>query len=72
MNSKRFILITFLTLILFNVARIIGWRFLAQTYWWNTLLNDRWHHYQIGFLLLLVAFLILRKKKSLRNLTFLL
>lgn len=68
MSAKRFVLVTFLTLLLFNLERIIGVRFFAQTDFWNRTISDKWHHYQLGILLLLAAFLIFRKKKGLRDL----
>lgn len=68
MSTKKFVLVTFLTLLLFNLARIIGVRFFAQTDFWNRTISDKWHHYQLGILFLLVAFLIFRKRKRLRDL----
>jgi len=68
MSRKKFVLVTFSTLIFFNIARIIGWRFFAQTGWWDRTLSDKWHHYQLGILLSLIALLIFRRKEKLRDL----
>lgn len=68
MSAKKFVLITFLTLIFFNIERIIGLRFFTQTDFWDRTISDKWHHYQLGILFLLIAFLIFRKKRKLRDL----
>jgi len=67
MSAKKFILTTFLTLVFFNLARAIGSRIFAQTEFWRSMLNDQWHHYQLGILLLFIIPLILRKKKVVRD-----
>lgn len=68
MSAKGFISVILLTLTVFNIGRIIGWRIFGQTDWWNGIIYDDWHHYQLGILLLLVTFLVLRKKRKLRDL----
>ena len=67
MTAKKFIFITFLTILYFFLGRIIGWTFFAKSKYWLIMVNDKLHHYQSGALLLLVAFLFLKPKNKLRE-----
>lgn len=66
MSSENFVLTTFFTLIYFNIARFIGWTFIAKTAFWNRLINDNLHHYQLGILLILICLLLHEKKENWR------
>ena len=68
MSRKTFILVTFLTIVFYNFSRYIGWKFFAQAEWFRDMIGDRWHHYQLGFLLIVIAFIVLRKKLFARDL----
>jgi hypothetical protein len=61
MSSKKFLITTFLTIIFYNVGRLIGWTFLSQTALWDRLINDNLHHYQLGILLILICVLFYEK-----------
>lgn len=68
MSTKRFFLITFFTLIFYNFFRIIGWKLFRTTGWWIRINSDRWHHWQLGILLIFVAFIIFRRRLFFRDL----
>ncbi len=65
MAKRKFLLITFFVLILFNLFRVIGVKYWLKTSWYRNLLNDCLHHYQIGLLLCLVSFVIAKQKRGL-------
>ena len=67
MSSKKFIFISFLTVLYFILGRIIGWFILKNTRFWQMIENDNIHHYQLGIFLLLVSFLFLKRKPELRD-----
>lgn len=56
MRIKLFSALTLLTLLFYGFLRIIGWGYFNQTNSWRSLNNDYWHHWQLGILLLLIAF----------------
>lgn len=58
MNKKVFLTTVFLTLVFFNISRIIGWRFFSETGFWTIIINDNFHHWQLGTVLVIVALLI--------------
>lgn len=58
---KTVILTTFLTLVFFNLSRVIGFNFFAHTKVWSRIISDDLHHYQIG-IILLILLLLLRNK----------
>lgn len=68
MSSKRFVLITLLTILFFNLSRLVGWYFFGYTTWWRSTITDRWHHYQLGFLLIAIAFVVLKKRPFMKDL----
>lgn len=68
MPKSKFILTTFLTIIFYNLARILGQKFFTSSWWWKRINNDQWHHYQLGLLLIIVAVILLKKKKFLKEL----
>lgn len=67
MKARKFILITFLTILYFILARIIGWIFLKDTRFWQRIISDNLHHYQLGLLFLLGGFLFFSKNSLLRD-----
>lgn len=67
MRARKFILITFLTILYFILARIIGWIFLKDTRFWQRIISDNLHHYQLGLLFLLGGFLFFSKNSLLRD-----
>jgi len=67
MTPKKFIFIAFLTIIFYFLLRFIGWEFFSQTKLWQRIINDNLHHYQLGTLLLLVAFIFLKRKPTLKD-----
>lgn len=68
MPKRLLIFTTFLTLVFYNLSRIIGSKVFAKTVWWQGMVSDNWHHYQLGFLLIIISFLMLRKKKTMKDL----
>lgn len=67
MIPKKFAFITFLTILFFFLGRFMVWTFFAETKLWLRMNSDNLHHYQLGILLLLIAFLFLKKKPKLRE-----
>ncbi len=55
-------LVTLLILIFFNLSRLYCNRFCLQTNWYQAILNDNLHHYQLGLLILFLSLLFLRNK----------
>ncbi|MBI4035118.1 MAG: hypothetical protein HY381_01855 [Candidatus Chisholmbacteria bacterium] len=68
-GKKTLILTTFLILTFFNFSRVIGWNFFAYTQFWQTIVYDNYHHWQIGILLLALTFLL---RKNLGRLKYML
>lgn len=68
-EKKKFLSIVLGILILFNVSRFIGWKYFSQTTFWQRIIYDNLHHYQLG-VLLLIAGLILKNLKKLRVIIF--
>jgi len=66
MSPSKFNLTVFATLIFFNLGRFFGWKFFSQTVFWQTIMNDNLHHYQLGILLLVLT-LFLKKRKKIRD-----
>lgn len=68
LNSKKVIplLISLITLVVFNLARIFCSNYCLQTGWYQSILYDNFHHYQLGIVILLLSFFFLRNKKSLK------
>lgn len=58
---------TFITLILLNFARIFCNKYCLQTQWYQTILYDNLHHYQLGIILILISFFILRNRRNLKR-----
>lgn len=67
MEAKNFILITFLTLVFFFTARIIGWAFISKTNFWQILITDNLHHYHLGFALIFIALIFLNKLQEIKD-----
>jgi hypothetical protein len=68
-NGKKVtpLLITFITLVIFNFARIFCNKYCLQTGWYRSILYDNLHHYQLGIAILLLSFLLLKNRKRLRE-----
>lgn len=62
MKPEKFIFITLLTILYFFVGRFIGWTFLSNTEFWNRIINDNLHHYQLGIIFLLISSILLKKQ----------
>jgi hypothetical protein len=58
MNKKGFLAVIFLTLVFFNISRVVGWRYFSNTSAWTTIVTDDFHHWQLGILLVIVALLL--------------
>lgn len=65
-EQKKFILITFLTLVALNISRVIGWKYFSRTALWQQIVYDDLHHYQFGILLLVIVFFV-KKLGTLRT-----
>lgn len=63
----KHLLITLLTLIFFNIARIFCNRYCLQTNWYQIILYDKLHHYQLGLLILLISLLFLKTRQRLKR-----
>ena len=61
MTAKKLIFITFLTILLLILWRIAGWTVINKTKLWQAVISDEFHHYHIGFGLLIIALLIRKK-----------
>ena len=61
------ILTTFITLVLLNFARIFCNKYCLQTQWYQTILNDNLHHYQLGIIIILISFFLLRNRQNLKR-----
>jgi len=68
MSIKNFLLTTFFTILFYNLSRFIGVRFFSQTNWWIRMNNDSWHHWQLGILLIFIAFALLKNKRFVKSL----
>jgi len=68
MSTKKFLFITFMTLVFYNLLRFVGLNNFSQTNWWKEMNSDNWHHWQLGLLLIFIALIFLRKKQFLKNL----
>lgn len=66
MTAKRFVFVTFLMIVYFFIGRFIGWTFLKETRFWGRIINDNFHHYQLGIALLLISFILLKQHPKLR------
>lgn len=67
MTAKKLIFITFLTILLLILWRIAGWTIISNTKLWHTVISDEFHHYHIGFGLLIIAFLIRKKLPEIKD-----
>ncbi len=68
MSLKKFLLTTFLTLVFYNLFRFIGKQIFSQADWWIGMNSDNWQHYQLGILLIFIAFIALKKKPFVKDL----
>lgn len=67
MNTNKFIIITLLTLVTLNLARVVCLKYCLYTPWYQMILNDNLHHYQLGIILIVVSLMFLRNKEKLRD-----
>lgn len=67
MTAKKLIFITFLTLMPLILWRIAGWTIISNTKLWQAVISDEFHHYHIGFGLLIIAFLIHKKLPEIKD-----
>ena len=68
--SKLLLPVTFITLVILNVARFICLKYCLNWGWYQRILYDNLHHYQLGILLLVVSFFFTRNLKRVRTLTY--
>lgn len=68
MSPKKFVLITLCTIIFYNLFRVIGWSYFSETDWWEGIISDGLHHYQLGILLVFSAFIFLKKRLFIKDL----
>ena len=68
--SKLLLPITFITLVILNVARFICLKYCLDWGWYQRILYDNLHHYQLGVFLLVVSFFFTRNLKRVRTLTY--
>lgn len=68
MPKNRFNLIIFLTLVILNIIRFVCTQYCLGMKWYQTILYDNLHHYQLGILLIPLAILLLAKHKLIRDL----
>lgn len=47
--------------------RIAGWTIIGNTKLWQAIISDEFHHYHIGFVLLIIAFLIRKKLPEIKD-----
>ena len=57
MKKNKFLITIFLTLVFFNISRVVGWRFFSETGFWTRIVNDDFHHWQLGIVLVVMALL---------------
>ncbi len=67
MKPIKFVLITISIIAYFFAARFIGWMYFSQTKLWDRIINDNFHHWQVGVVVIIFALLFLRKKPELRD-----
>ncbi len=65
MNTKRFLGIIFLTIFLYRLVTYIIIYFWGTTSWWHGVYTDKWNHYQIGLVLILISIFLYKLKRHL-------
>jgi len=60
MDKKAFLITVFFTLVIYNLSRIIGLIFFSETEFWTGIINDNFHHWQLGMVLVIMALLARR------------
>ncbi|HCM81797.1 TPA: hypothetical protein DIS60_00280 [Patescibacteria group bacterium] len=60
-------LITLSILVFYNLARLFCSKYCMQTQWYQRILFDNLHHYQLGVILVIFSFMFLRNKRRLHN-----
>lgn len=68
MSARKFVLVTFLTLVFYTLSRFIGWMIFSQANWLKRMDSDNWHHWQLGLLLIFVAFFVFKRKQFIKDL----
>lgn len=66
-NKVTFLLITLSTLIFYNLARLFCTTYCLSTHWYQVILYDNLHHYQLGIVILFFSFLLLKNRKKVKN-----
>lgn len=66
-SKRKFILTTLVTLILLNLLRLFCQRYCLQTEWYQTILYDNFHHYQVGLILIPLAIFFLKRMRKTRD-----
>jgi len=69
MNSNKIIFITLITLLALISFRIAGWTIINKTELWQGVTQDEFHHYHIGFILLVISFISWKRSSNLRELS---
>lgn len=69
-RSRLLLPVLFLTLVALNVARAMCLRYCLSWSWYQRILYDDIHHYQLGVLLLPIGFLLLKTHPRLKSLLF--
>lgn len=63
-KNRRFLILMFLTLLFFSLARIICQRFCLTNNLYQIILTDNFHHYQIGVLVLIISLMFWNELKG--------
>lgn len=59
--------LTFITIIFYNIFRFIGNIYLTQSNWYQNMIYDNLHHYQLGIILIPISLLIFKKYPKVKN-----
>lgn len=67
MTIKKFTIISSLAFLYSSIVRLIGWRYFANSKIFQTMINDNFHHYQLGLILIFAGLIAWRKNSNLRD-----
>lgn len=68
--KPNYLYLTFFTIIFYNVFRLVGNAYLTQTDWYQNMVHDNLHHYQLGFILIPLSLLVFKKYSQIKNIIF--
>jgi hypothetical protein len=65
-HKPKFLLVTFLTLLSLNITRLVCQKLCLSMKWYQVILNDNLHHYQLGLVLIPISLLLLDRHQKLQ------